>query len=191
MGAGLPDERLNRRTDEKLLQLAAAGDEEAFGEFCVRSLPSMLNTFQSECKLSGVPTVLAEDAVQTAIVESILYIRNHKPSEITRGLIYVIARRALWRLIRQEHRMQSFSRKINQAKTTTYDVAATVDFRLMIREAFHMLPEKDQQLLTAVLFDGLSKEYIASELGITIENFNKRYYRAIVKLREFIGDNGL
>jgi RNA polymerase sigma factor (sigma-70 family) len=183
---------LESLSDEDLLRLAASGDEAAFGIFCSRALPELLNAMRYECKVYGAPEDFAEDAVQSALLKSIKYIRTNKPSSVSRGLISVIARRSLLRLIRSEGRLFGrYSLRSSRAESVEEaadPMRASVTRALIIREAFDLLPPMDRDILRLVLIEGKSREEVAHKTGVNITNIRKRYYRAILKMRILLED---
>lgn len=186
MARGVEGQGQDSPTDEELLRRAVAGDEAAFGEFCSRSLPRLSNTFRHVCSIYHVPESLVEDAIQLAAIDTLTYIRNHNPSEISRGLLSVITRRTLYRMIRAERRRSTFH--------STYPVDElkapwpfSVEDVLIIREAFESLSNADRAILSAILFEAKSRDEVAQEFGLTSSAVSKRYYRAIFKLRVILG----
>jgi RNA polymerase sigma factor (sigma-70 family) len=186
MGA---DDELNLGdiTDEELLTRAAEGDESAFGVFCSRVLPTIVHRLRYSCKTFGLPEDYAEDAVQSALLDSVKFIRTH-PKALTPGLIYIISKRHLLKFVRKNSRLATQLRVQASLEDVTNPDQISVEHAFVIREAFDLLPPTDRMLLTLILLEDKPRREVARILGSTLGGVQKRYYRSVSKLRDLLSD---
>src|SRR5262245_23295339 len=74
----MADNHRDRWTDERLLREANRGDTQAFTEFCVRRLPTLLRYLKYQCSEQNVSPDLAEDFCHDAIVRAVEHINSCK-----------------------------------------------------------------------------------------------------------------
>src|SRR5688572_7331639 len=106
--------------DAHLLEAAAAGDHQAFAQFCQRSLPTLLRVIHRKCRDYGIPEDLAEDFGHEAILQGIKAIRKRRyvfssPESITHFLI-TISVRLLTRWMKSRVRFDTTQRVEDQSK---------------------------------------------------------------------------
>ncbi len=69
------------------------------------------------------------------------------------------------------------------------DIAETVVNAVMVdrlKAALPLLSDNEQELIQAIIFDGLSEREVGLRLGITQSVVNKRKARILIKLRKII-----
>ena len=65
----------HRKSDGQLLKAATEGDELAFWEFCVQSLPTILRVLRAQCHRLGLPTDLVQDGAHETMVRAVSWLR--------------------------------------------------------------------------------------------------------------------
>lgn len=75
------------------------------------------------------------------------------------------------------------------AKFQNYDPFNTIDNVISIQSALVKLNIKQREAVELYFFDGMEQSEAAEFLGITQSSFSKRLQRALLKLKEILGDD--
>jgi DNA-directed RNA polymerase specialized sigma24 family protein len=193
-------------SDGELLRAATEGDEQAFAEFCVRSLPTFMGLLRARCRHLGLPQDLANDAGQEAILKALRWFHKNRtppttpaegappaeppaPPESERrppslSWFITIAMNVLHDWARSKQRMPNAPEE-RLANLTAEDMAPPAVYDDVL-DALGRLPVRDREVLELVLIQELTPEEAAKELGIGKWAGYKRYERALVRLRELL-----
>lgn len=74
-------------------------------------------------------------------------------------------------------------------KNQYYDPFNKIDDALSIQNALNNLNVKQKEAIELYFFDGMDQKEAASYLKITQSSFSKRLQRALIALKEFLGDD--
>jgi RNA polymerase sigma factor (sigma-70 family) len=194
---------LQKLSDGELLQAATEGDDEAFAEFCVRSLPTFVGLLRARCRYLGLPPDLANDAGQEAILRALKWFQKNRPQpgepsssppdpdaekrQPSLSWLITIAMNVLhdWARSRQRMPIAPEEKLANLAAEET----APPDQYAAVIDALGRLPVRDREILELVLIQELSPEEAAVQLGIGKWAGYKRYERALVRLRELLASS--
>jgi RNA polymerase sigma-70 factor, ECF subfamily len=172
---------LNRFSDGELLQAAAEGDEAAFAEFCVRSLPTFLGLLRSRCRHLGLPPDLAHDAGQETILKAINAFRKNPAVTPSLRWLITIGTNVLRDWARSKQRMPTASEEtLGEVPSTEEEATPFMDDVLA---ALERLAVQDREILELVLIQDMTPEEAAQQLGIGKWAGYKRYERALVRLK--------
>jgi RNA polymerase sigma-70 factor (ECF subfamily) len=171
------------RSDSDLLKAAIEGDEQAFWEFCVRSLPALLNEQRAQCRSVGISPAMAEDFVNESLVKAVQWLRKHKPRKISKAWLMVISRNTMIDWIRRNRfSKRSTSQTIDQLEDTARNETEIP----VVLECFDDLSDRDKEVLELILFQDRSPPEAAQILGIEVWAAYKRYERALKRLRDLL-----
>ncbi len=188
-------------SDGELLQAATEGDEQAFAEFCVRSLPTFLGLLRARCRHLGLPMDLAHDAGQEAILRALKWFQKNRPQpgevppdqppseeqerrQPSLSWLITIAMNVLHDWARSRQRMPNAADE-SLANLTAAETVPPDAYDDVI-DALGRLPVRDREILELVLIQELTPEEAAKQLGIGKWAGYKRYERALVRLRELL-----
>lgn len=177
------DENLNLRSDGELLQAATEGDEQAFWEFCVRSLPTLLRVVHARSKLRGFPTDLVSDAVHEAMIRAIAWQRTHQGTRLSLNWLIRTAMNVLIDWLRQRRHKVSLSDEMLEERQGMITPSEEVD---EVLAGLERLPTTDREILELVLIKGISFPEIGDRLRISTWGAYKRYERALSRLRNLL-----
>jgi RNA polymerase sigma factor (sigma-70 family) len=168
--------------DDELIESAIRGSDEAFTEFCVRSLPALLEIMRSQCRRFGVPPDLARDCVQEALLRMVEQ-RKGNPRTVSTGWLVTVAKNFMFDWMRKERRKKALDEEqfanVPEVERGGDDVSA-------VFEGFKRLSQRDQEILGLILLEGCSPPEAAARLDIQAWSAYKRYERALTRLRDAI-----
>jgi len=169
------------RTEINLIEAAAGGDIESFGELCRRYYAVMaaiayavLNDHQ-----------LAEDAAQESFARALVRIKSLKEKAKFAPWLAAICRNVAKDMVATEAKQIS-AKDISKV----HKVRNPDENDLAIRQAIEKLPDFAKELVVLRYYDGLSYEQISSVLGISKATINGRLTRAKRKMAAYLRKNG-
>jgi len=169
------------RSEIHLIEAAAGGDIESFGELCRRYYAAMAAI--AYAVLSDHQ--LAEDAAQESFARALVRINSLKERAKFAPWLAAICRNVAKDMIATKAK-QIGTEDISQvAETGNSDENDRV-----IRRAIEQLPESAKDLVVLRYYDGLSYEQISSVLGISKASINGRLTRAKRKMAAYLRKNG-
>ncbi len=174
----------SQRSDGELLRAAAEGDEQAYWEFCVRSLPTLLRFVRARCQKHGLPLDLAADAVHEAMVRAIGWIKKHPGARLTFSWLVQTATNVIVDWLR-ERRHEVTGGRVEIAAAS--ETLGRTDDALDLRANLERLPPPDKEILEKIYFRGLSPEEVSADLGLGKWAVYKRLERALDRLRSLMG----
>ena len=169
------------RSEIHLIEAAAGGDIESFGELCRRYYAAMaaiayvvLNDHQ-----------LAEDAAQESFSRALVRIKSLKERAKFAPWLAAICRNVAKDMVAAKAKQISTEgiSQVGQAGNHGENDRA-------IRRAIEQLPESAKDLVVLRYYDGLSYEQISSVLGISKASINGRLTRAKRKMADYLRKNG-
>jgi RNA polymerase sigma-70 factor (ECF subfamily) len=170
------------RSEIHLIESAAGGDIESFGELCRRYYAAMaavayavLNDHQ-----------LAEDAAQESFARALVRIKSLKERAKFAPWLAAICRNVAKDMVAAKAKQIS-TEDLSQAgrKNNIND-----DNSRAIQRAIEQLPAPARELIVLRYYDGLSYEQIGSVLGISRATINGRLTRAKRKMAAYLRKNG-
>jgi RNA polymerase sigma factor (sigma-70 family) len=179
------DAKSGQRSEAELLRAADEGDEDAFGEFCVRCIPALVRTQRARCQSLGIPPHMAEEFANETLVRAVQWLRNYPGGQLSRNWLFRVAHNVLvdW-LRRHRGERQTFRGDLVES---VVDRKADVEGTSGILEYFSQLPPRDREILELVLLEGHTPPEAAEYLGIQAWSAYKRYERALKRLRDLLG----
>jgi RNA polymerase sigma-70 factor, ECF subfamily len=175
-----------------LLELAQAGDAEAFGEVCRACETRLLRQAMTLC---GDAT-LAEDLAQDALVEAWKCLRRYNGQCRFFTWLYAILLNRHRNLLRQKRPLpfsvfagrdrDEFQKNITNLadESSRPDEAAQLhEQAARIRACIQALPAKQQQVIYLRFYADDSLEGIAAALGCSVGTVKSRLFHALDKLR--------
>jgi len=175
---------------ERLLDLARAGDADAFGELCRVHETRLLRQAMLLC---GNPDT-AEELAQETLVEAWKSVRRFKGrSQLFTGLCAILFNRYRNKL--RAHRPIPFSDLMQHEREEIEDRPESADDsspagaaqqheqRALVRERLEALPPKQQQVIYLRFFAGESLESIAGALGCSVGTVKSRLFYGMERLR--------
>ncbi|MCB9685177.1 MAG: sigma-70 family RNA polymerase sigma factor [Alphaproteobacteria bacterium] len=153
---------LAEHSDEDLARKAAAGDEQALGELLARSWPEIRRVALVRV---GDP-VLADDAVQDALVRLLRFADRFDPTRPFRPWMRQLVRNACVDLFRRRGRGDD---PLVEVAANDTDPGRTMDLdrgARRVREAFASLSERQREIWLRCEQDGASVADVAAELDI-------------------------
>jgi RNA polymerase sigma-70 factor, ECF subfamily len=170
--------------DEAALVIRLAhGDERALAELYERLSRQV---FSLALQLLGSHQD-AEEVLQDTFVK--LYHHNGYKNELgsARAYIYSIARNeALMRL--RAKRSRPIASELDFSEHHLEAATKDSDARLLLQHAFKHLDETDAKLLNAAFYQGYSHDELAEQTGLPLGTVKSRIRRALLKLRDVLGD---
>jgi RNA polymerase sigma-70 factor (ECF subfamily) len=168
------------RSEIHLVEAAAGGDIESFGELCRRYYAAMVAVAYA---VLG-DHQLAEDAAQESFARALVRIKSLKEGAKFAPWLAAICRNIAKDMVAIKAK-QNCTKNISQVDK----VENSEDDRL-IRRAIGQLPESTKDLVVLRYYDGLSYEQISSVLGISKASINGRLIRAKRKMAAYLRKNG-
>ncbi len=172
-------------SDAELLHAAANGDQVAFADFCVRSLPTLSRVVRANCHALGIPQGQAEDFVQQSVVEGIAAVhrRNFEfpRAENITALLITIAKRLM---LKWKSKHSRFLREPEEVAAHQQDLKSTQIVEIL--DAFERLSTADREILELVLLEGLSPSDLSVRLGVSRSTAYKRYERALRRVKKIL-----
>ena len=169
------------RSEIHLIEAAAGGDIESFGELCRRYYAAMAAI--AYAVLSDHQ--LAEDAAQESFARALVRINSLKERAKFAPWLAAICRNVAKDMIATKAK-QIGTEDISQVdKVENHD-----ENDRAIRRVIEHLPESTKDLVVLRYYDGLSYEQISSVLGISKTSINGRLTRAKRKMANYLRRNG-
>jgi RNA polymerase sigma-70 factor (ECF subfamily) len=175
---------------EQLLDLARAGDADAFGELCRDHETQLLRQAMLLC---GNPDT-AEDLAQETLVEAWKSVCRFKGRcQLFTWLCAILFNR--YRNKRRARRPIPFSDLMQHEREELEDRAESADDssparaaqdheqRALVRQCLEALPRKQQQVIYLRFFAGESLESIAGALGCSVGTVKSRLFYGMERLR--------
>src|ERR1051326_996647 len=159
--------------DDGLIEAAAQGDRDAFGELYVR-----YSRLVHGILLARVPPADAEDLVQDVFMSAMRQLRGLRTAAAFRGWLAAIARDRATEYFRR-------SRERVSLEDNTADMRETgVNDGFVILEAIRGLPEAYRETLILRLVEGMTGPEIAQRTNLTPESVRVNLCRGMKILRE-------
>lgn len=170
---------LQTQSDARLLALARRGSESAFEALVNRYRKQLLGY----CRRMLLPTARAEDAVQQALLQAWLALRDGTEVRDVRAWLFQITHNtALNTLRRSRYDYLELSESLVGAEAPDSDL----DRRIAVREALAglaALPELQREALLRTAVEGRSHDEVAAALGLSDGAVRGLIYRARATLR--------
>ena len=170
-------------SDERLVALAHAGDEQAFAAIVERYRAPLLRY----CRGFVSSGAAAEDAVQQTFINAYAALSRDDDSRVPAALrpwLYRIAHNAALNVARDPQAgLDELPEGLDGVERPDEVVAARERFRRVIG-AVSALPPKQRQVIVRHAVDGESHERIATDLGMTAGSIRQLAHRARRTVRE-------
>lgn len=185
---------------QALLDLAAAGSDEAYGEIVSRASERLLKLTRK--MLHGFPRVQrweqTDDVFQTAAMRLYRSLSEVKPESVRDffGLATTQIRRTLIDLARHhygpeghgaKHHTDGDGRAANddllQQQTVQTFKPESLDGWVQFHESVEQLPEQEREVFQLLWYAGMQQKEIAALLGISVPTVQRRWYQAQHLLR--------
>ena len=167
--------------ERQLVDAAAAGDIESFGELCRRYYGPMVAIAYSVVS----DHQLAEDAAQESFARAIVNLRKLKNRTRFASWLAAICRNAAKDMVAAR------ARRINVADLSQAASGGSHNENgMMIRRAIERLPAAARELIVLRYYNNLSYEEIGSVLEISKASINGRLARAKRKMADYLKKNG-
>ena len=157
-------------------------DSQAFDQIVVRYIRPALAVARQYLRDSS----LAEDAVQTAMLQVIRQRRKYQPSRPFANWFYTILRNTCRDMLRRQLRQTRLLRQAVTARTARSPRAPGGE--LETRDMLEILPELSREVLELRILHGLAFKDIAAAMDISLEAAKKRAQRGLRMLREAHAD---
>lgn len=175
---------------ERLLDLARAGDADAFGELCRVHETRLLRQAMMLC---GNPDT-AEDLAQETLVEAWKSVRRFKGRcQLFTWLCAILFNRYRNRLrsrrpisfsdLMQHEREEIEARPESSDDSSPARVAQEHEQRALVHQCLEALPRKQQQVIYLRFYAGESLENIAGALGCSVGTVKSRLFYGMERLR--------
>jgi RNA polymerase sigma factor (sigma-70 family) len=193
--AGMPDSTpIDRWPEDRILREASQGNEEAFGVFCERSLPSLYRYVRNQCRRRGIPEDLANDFCHEAVIRALDCIRACAAGAIrpfpvvSQAWLSKIAINAMHDWGRRERKFVLVSQIELEARQepcpeTTREYEEIIKF-------FNWLPSREREILELVFVGEKSIADAGAELNLSQANSYKVFQRALELLRDLLAQHG-
>jgi RNA polymerase sigma-70 factor (ECF subfamily) len=169
------------RTEIHLIEAAAGGDIESFGELCGQYYAAMVAV--AYAVLSDHQ--LAEDAAQESFARALVNLKNLKNKSRFVPWLAAICRNVAKDMITAR------ARRINAEDLSNTDQNSNdIEVIRAIRQAIEQLPAPAKELVFLRYYNSLSYEQIGSILGISRATINGRLLRAKRKMANYLRKNG-
>ena len=169
------------RTETRLIEAAAGGDIESFGELCRRYYAAMVAV--AFAVLSDHQ--LAEDAAQEGFARALVRIKSLNDRAKFAPWLAAICRNVAKDMVAAR------TQRISTEDISQVDKVENPDENdRLIRQAIEQLPDSTKELVVLRYYDGLSYEQISSVLGISKASINGRLMRAKRKMADYLRKNG-
>ena len=170
-------------SDERLVALAHAGDEQAFAAIVERYRAPLLRY----CRGFVSSGAAAEDAVQQTFINAYAALSRDDDSQVPAALrpwLYRIAHNAALNVARDPQAgLEELPEGLDGVERPDEVVAARERFRRVIG-AVSALPPKQRQVIVRHAVDGESHERIATDLGMSAGSIRQLAHRARRTVRE-------
>jgi len=169
------------RSEIHLIEAAAGGDIESFGELCRRYYAVMVAIAYSILSDHH----LAEDAAQESFARALVRVRSLKDRAKFAPWLAAICRNVAKDMIADRARRIN-AEGLSQAARNNNDN----ENNHSIRRAIEQLPAPAKELIVMRYYNSLSYEQIGSVLGISRATINGRIARAKRKMASYLRKNG-
>jgi len=180
---------------EVLLDLAASGDDEIYGELIVRSSDRLLKLTRK--MLRNYPHLRrweqTDDVFQNAAIRLYRSLQNLRPDSVRSfmGLATLEIRRSLIDLIRHHFGPEGAAGKHHSDVAGTSDADGNIVKNIstpvgepdslqswtLFHETVDQLPEEEREVLHLVWYGGLQQAEVASLLDVSVPTVQRRLYR--------------
>jgi RNA polymerase sigma-70 factor (ECF subfamily) len=169
------------RTETHLIEAAAGGNIESFGELCRRYYAAMVAVAYAVL----TDHQLAEDAAQESFARALINLRNLKNKSRFVPWLAAICRNVAKDMVAAR------ARRVNAEDLPNTDQDSNDDENVhAVRRAIEQLPAPARELIVLRYYNNLSYEQIGSILGITRATINGRILRAKRKMADYLRRNG-
>jgi RNA polymerase sigma-70 factor (ECF subfamily) len=169
--------------DSDLLRGAIEGDDTAFAEFCLRSLPTLLRYLTHECRVLDLSNALAEDAAQEAFLRAVAWTRAHPGADpLSLGWLIRVGQNALRDWARRGRRAVGGEDLSHVAAPPDPDPGPDDD----LWRALERLAPDDRAVLELVYVEELPVPEVADRLGVSVDAAYKRHQRALDRLHNLM-----
>ncbi len=179
MSPSIPLRLLQTQSDARLLELARAGHERAFEGLVQRYRKQLL----SYCRRLLLPEARAEDALQQALLQAWIALRDGVEVRDAKAWLYrIVHNAAISALRRSGYDYVELDESLHGAWAADSDL----DRRIAVREALAglaALPEAQRDVLLRTAVQGESHEQVAAALGLSDGAVRGLIYRARATLR--------
>jgi len=169
------------RTELHLIETAASGDIESFGELCRRyyaAMNAVAYTVLSDHQL-------AEDAAQESVARALVRIKSLKERAKFAPWLAAICRNVAKDMVAAK------AKRINAGDLSNTVMNDNDDENIRaVRRAIEQLPSPAKELIVLRYYNNLSYEQICSLLGISRATINGRLSRAKRKMAAYLRKNG-
>ena len=167
--------------ERQLVDAAAAGDIESFGELCRRYYGPMVAIAYSVLS----DHQLAEDAAQESFARALVSLRKLKNRTRFAPWLAAICRNVAKDMVAAK------ARRVNAADLSQPVAAGSGNENgMLIRRAIEQLPGPARELIVLRYYNNLSYEEIGSVLEISKASINGRLARAKRKMAKYLKHNG-
>lgn len=175
---------LNRKNIEELAQLAAE-NQKAFEVLYKKMVNKAYNYFAVRTSSKTV----AEELTQELFLKLITALKNYQKTKAPfEAWFFKVANNLLIDYYRKD---ESRKNKLNSIKTqfkiTGSGSSKSKDINIAVHEAIKQLPDNYKNVIVLSFFEGLKGKEIAYILDTSEENVRVMKYRALRKLKEFLG----
>jgi RNA polymerase sigma-70 factor (ECF subfamily) len=167
------------RLEIDLIEAAASGDIESFGELCVRYYSAMVAISYSILN----DHQLAEDAAQETFARALINFKKMKDQTRFPQWLAAICRNVAKDMLSVRNKMPE-----NEALSQTTQLKK--EDNMQINHALEKLPDAMKELVVLRYYDGLSYEQISSVLRISKASINGKLTRAKRKMANYLRKNG-
>ena len=173
------------RTDDGLLRLAMAGNEEAFRLLYARNHPALYRFALHMCG----NTATAEDVTQEVFMALIHNGKNFDPARGTLGgFLFGIARNQLRKRWEKEQRLVPLPEEFEETQVDRFSDPSSFETVARVRQAVGSLPEGYREAVVLCDLEGMSYEEAAGALDCPVGTVRSRLHRGrallVEKLRE-------
>ena len=169
------------RSEIHLIEAAAGGDIESFGELCRQYYVAMVAVAYAVLN----DHQLAEDAAQESFARALVNLKNLKNSSRFAPWLAAICRNVAKDMVTARVRQTKAEDLSNTTLNDNDD-----ENSLAIRRAIEQLPAPAKDLIVLRYYNSLSYEQIGSVLGISRATINGRILRAKRKMANYLKKNG-
>ncbi len=169
--------------DIRAMQLAAAGDVEAFGGIVGRHQNILLNFFRR----LGADTDKAEDLVQETFVRLYQWRKRYRPTAKFNTFLFTLARHAWVDFLRKEARtVKVVNNEVPEDVKGRDDISGEVGRHLDVLAALNKLSDKMRAVVVLNVYHGLNYREIGEVLDIPEGTVKSRMFQALRLLRGFL-----
>jgi len=169
------------RTEIHLIEAAAGGDIESFGELCRRYYAAMVAIAYSILS----DHQLAEDAAQESFARALINLNNLKNKSRFVPWLAAICRNVAKDMVAARARRIKAEDLSNTDRSGSDDENSSA-----VHRAIEQLPAPAKELIVLRYYNNLSYEQIGSILGVSRATINGRILRAKRKMANYLRRNG-